>query len=103
MHGRMVTLYRQFKFNVRTVHIRRSRNDQQYALIVPLLYSIYWLLHVSAVACHHQGASVRKHDNLAHESRNNTLYDTPPILSVFQVTRKDLRSSQCETRRLLIP
>jgi hypothetical protein len=34
-----------------------SRNDQQYALIVPLLYSIYWLLHVSAVACHHQGAS----------------------------------------------
>jgi hypothetical protein len=24
---------------------------------VPLLYSIYWLLHVSAVACHHQGAS----------------------------------------------
>jgi hypothetical protein len=23
----------------------------------PLLYSIYWLLHVSAVACHHQGAS----------------------------------------------
>jgi hypothetical protein len=34
-----------------------SRNDQKYALIVPLLYSIYWLLHVSAVACHHQGAS----------------------------------------------
>jgi hypothetical protein len=23
---------------------------------VTLLYSIYWLLHVSAVACHHQGA-----------------------------------------------
>jgi hypothetical protein len=43
-------------FNVRTVHIRRSRNGQKYALIVPLLYSIYWLLHVSAVACHHQGA-----------------------------------------------
>jgi uncharacterized membrane protein YkvI len=34
-----------------------SRNDQQYTLIVPLLYSIYWLLHVSAVACHHQEAS----------------------------------------------
>jgi hypothetical protein len=33
-----------------------SRNDQQYALTVPLLYSIYWLLHVSAVACHPQGA-----------------------------------------------
>jgi hypothetical protein len=24
---------------------------------VPLLYSIYWLLHVSAVVCYHQGAS----------------------------------------------
>jgi hypothetical protein len=34
-----------------------SRNDQKYALIVPLLYSIYWLLHVSAVGRHHQGAS----------------------------------------------
>jgi hypothetical protein len=33
------------------------RNDQQYALIVPNIYSIYWLLHVSAVACHHQGAA----------------------------------------------
>jgi hypothetical protein len=44
-------------FNVRTAHIRRSRNDQQYALILPLLYFIYWLLHVSTIACHHQGAS----------------------------------------------
>jgi hypothetical protein len=44
-------------FNVRTLHIRHIRNDQQYALTVPLLYSIYWLLHVSVVACHHQGAS----------------------------------------------
>jgi hypothetical protein len=26
-----------------------SRNDQQYALIIPLLYSIYWLLHVPAI------------------------------------------------------
>jgi hypothetical protein len=34
-----------------------SRSDQHYALILPLDYSIYWLLHVSAVACHHQGAS----------------------------------------------
>jgi hypothetical protein len=24
---------------------------------IPLLYSMYWLLHVSAVACHHQGDS----------------------------------------------
>jgi hypothetical protein len=36
--------------------IRRIRRDQQYALISPLLYSIYWFQHVSAVACHHQGA-----------------------------------------------
>jgi 5-formyltetrahydrofolate cyclo-ligase len=36
--------------------IRRIRRNQQYALIVPLLYSTCWLLHVSAVACHHQGA-----------------------------------------------
>jgi hypothetical protein len=34
-------------------HIRRN---QQYVLIVPLLYSTCWLLHVSVVACHHQGA-----------------------------------------------
>jgi hypothetical protein len=33
-----------------------SRNDQQYALTAPLPHSIYWLLHVLAVACHHQGA-----------------------------------------------
>jgi hypothetical protein len=32
------------------------RRNQQYALTVPLLYSTCWLLHVSAVACHHQGA-----------------------------------------------
>jgi hypothetical protein len=31
------------EFNVRTVHIRRSRNDQQYALVLPLLYSTNWL------------------------------------------------------------
>jgi hypothetical protein len=37
--------------------IRHSRNDQHYALVVPLLYSIYWLLYISVVACHHQGAS----------------------------------------------
>jgi hypothetical protein len=37
--------------------IRRIRNDQQYALICNTLYSMYWLLHVSAVACHHHGAS----------------------------------------------
>jgi hypothetical protein len=40
------------QFNVHTVHIRHSRNDQQYALVAPLLYSISWLLHVSAVVCH---------------------------------------------------
>jgi hypothetical protein len=30
---------------------------QQRALVVPLVYSTYWLLHVSAVVCRHQGAS----------------------------------------------
>jgi hypothetical protein len=34
-----------------------SRNNQHYAMIVPLRYSIYWLPHVSAVACHHQETS----------------------------------------------
>jgi hypothetical protein len=32
------------------------RIDQQYALIVPLVYSTYWFLHVLTVACRHQGA-----------------------------------------------
>jgi hypothetical protein len=36
--------------------IRHIRRYQQYALTVPLVYSMYWLQHVSAVACHHQGA-----------------------------------------------
>jgi hypothetical protein len=34
-----------------------SINYQQYALILPLLYSVYWILHVSAVTCHHHGDS----------------------------------------------
>jgi hypothetical protein len=38
--------------------VRLLENYQHYVLIVPLLYSMYWLLHVSAVACHHQGASL---------------------------------------------
>jgi hypothetical protein len=33
------------------------RNYQQYVLICNTVYSMYLLLHVSAVACHHQGAS----------------------------------------------
>jgi hypothetical protein len=37
--------------------VQYSRNDQQYELVVPLLYSIYWLLHVSVVGCHNQGIS----------------------------------------------
>jgi hypothetical protein len=41
--------------------IRRIRRDQQYALIVSLLYSTCWLLHVSAVACHHQGTTTIRH------------------------------------------
>jgi hypothetical protein len=33
------------------------------------------------------------HDTPAHRPRHHTLYDIPPILFVFQVTQKDLRSS----------
>jgi hypothetical protein len=43
--------------DVQILFYNSSRNYQQYSLIVPLLYFISWLLHVSAVACHHQGAS----------------------------------------------
>jgi hypothetical protein len=90
---------------------------------VPLLYSIYLLLHVSAVVCHHQGAlgsvwvtwntdrvdgsvccasqpswarkhNRRSHDNPAHRPSNYTLYEIPPpIRSVLQVTQADPRSS----------
>jgi hypothetical protein len=45
--------------------------EKQYALTVPLLYSTYWLLHVSAVAW----------------------WYIPPIQFVFQVTQEDLISS----------
>jgi hypothetical protein len=46
------------QFNVRTVHINvvEMTNNKQ-ALALPFLYFIYWLLHVSTVACRHQGAS----------------------------------------------
>jgi uncharacterized membrane protein YbjE (DUF340 family) len=37
--------------------IRRSRNNQQYALICTTALFYTLPLHVSAVACHHQGAS----------------------------------------------
>jgi hypothetical protein len=45
-----------FKFNIHTVHYQTIRRDQQYALIVPLLYYTYCFLHVSAVACHYPEA-----------------------------------------------
>jgi hypothetical protein len=35
----------------------------------------------------------RNHENPAHRLHNHTLYDTPPIPFVTQVTQKDLRSS----------
>jgi hypothetical protein len=35
----------------------------------------------------------RNNDHLTHRSRNHTLYDIPPFGFVFQVTKKDLRSS----------
>jgi hypothetical protein len=46
-----------FWFNVHTVHIRRiRRKNQQYALIVPLLYFYVLAPTCFGVACHHQGA-----------------------------------------------
>jgi hypothetical protein len=36
--------------------IRRIRIDKQYALIVPLRYSTYRFLYVSAGDCYHQGS-----------------------------------------------
>jgi hypothetical protein len=72
--------------------------------VVTLLYSIYWLLHVLAVSCHHQGASypselleiqiewVVYHIMCGYVGPRNhtlTLYDIPSILFVFHVTQKD--------------
>jgi hypothetical protein len=41
---------------IKEINISVLEKNQQYALIVPPLYSTCWLLHVSAVVCHHQGA-----------------------------------------------
>jgi hypothetical protein len=78
--------------------IRRSRNNQHYALILPLLYSVYWLLYVSAVVCHHQSAlsweaQQTEPQHSGTRSHNHTLYDMPPIRFVFQVTQTDPRNS----------
>jgi hypothetical protein len=64
---------------------------------VPLVYFIYWLLHVSTVPCHLMHPvgknNRRNHHKSAHRSSNHTLYHIPPIRFVFQVTQRDLRSS----------
>jgi hypothetical protein len=60
------------------------RNDQQYALICNTLYSM-----CCPVVKHNK----RHHANPTHRPRNHTLYGIPPVLFVFQVTKKDLRSS----------
>jgi hypothetical protein len=108
--------------NVCTVHIRRSRNYQQYALIcaTPLFYilaptcfgsslpssgsfldpSALLEIQIKWVVYHTMCGYVaeagkhnrRNHDNPAHRPRNHTLYDIPPMRFVFQVTQKDLRS-----------
>jgi hypothetical protein len=86
-----------------------SINNQHMHWIIPLLYSIYRLLHVSAVVCHHQGASwirlsylkcrsagkhnIRNHNTPTHRPYKHTLYDTPLIWNVFQVTQTDPGSS----------
>jgi hypothetical protein len=39
-------------------NIKRSIKNQHMHWIIPFIYSMYRLLHVSAVVCHHQGASM---------------------------------------------
>jgi hypothetical protein len=50
----MINVHDMLSHNLYMYH---SRNDQYYALIVALLSSIYWLLHVLPVDSHYQGAS----------------------------------------------
>jgi hypothetical protein len=88
--------------------IGRSRSNQRF---IPLFCSTYWLLHVSAVACHHHiPYTCITHFNhiLTHCTSCHyviqcallyirrlyrlILLDTPPIRFVFHVTQKDLRS-----------
>jgi hypothetical protein len=106
--------------------IRRSRNNQHYALIctTALFYipaptcfdsslpssgsfldpselleiRVEWVLyHIMCdyVACvpDCRGSVCCASHLGAHRSRNHTLYDIPPIRFIFQVTKKDLRSS----------
>jgi hypothetical protein len=86
--------------------IRRSRNNQQYALI----YTTH-LFYILASTCFSSslpssGSFLDPSELLEIEIdwvdiiqcvvtwlRSHTLYDTPPILFVFQVTQKVLRSS----------
>jgi hypothetical protein len=72
--------------------IRRIRKDQKYALIVPLIYSMYWLLHVWAVAYHLQWACMILLRYLEYKS-NGRISSISSVIQVFQVTQKDLRSS----------
>jgi hypothetical protein len=49
--------------------------------------------------------STRNHDNPAHRSRNQTLYDTSPVWFVFQVTQEDQLSSlmmECYCRSMCV-
>jgi hypothetical protein len=91
--------------------IRRSRNNQHYALnfTTPLFNTLaptcfgsrlpssgrfldpseLLEIQIEWVGKHNR----RNHDTPAHRSHNHTLYDIPPIRSVFQVTQTDPRSS----------
>jgi hypothetical protein len=62
--------------------MRCIRRDQQYALVVPLLYSTYWFLHVSAVA------GIRFPDRLA---RRVSLYRLRYRASICSCIRSMLR------------
>jgi hypothetical protein len=58
---------------------RRSKNVQHMHWIVPLLYSIYRLLHVSAVDCHHQGASWIRLSYLKFQGNSNESKNLPDV------------------------
>jgi hypothetical protein len=88
-----------------------EKTNNMHWLYLTLFIFTCWLLHVSAEACHHQGAywillsylktqtevcvvvptavgthNTRNHDNPAQNPRNHTLYDIPTLSLCFQVT-----------------
>jgi hypothetical protein len=44
------------RFDVTIIRVLEEKTNDMHLLYLPLFISTCWLLHVSAVACHHQGA-----------------------------------------------